>query len=129
MKIFLAGTFQDKEDESMLKRVFDLLTREGHSVWWAPAKVGRGYESQDGDRMERIIATEEKAIEENDLFLAIMKKATFGTAMEIKHAFEHKKTIIAYLLSDSPDFNSVAFRLRVKNIVRNDEELLDCLKN
>ena len=128
LTLFLGGSFQDKEDERIIGEIYNLLKNEGYSVWWAPVEVGRGYESKDENHMKRIIETEEKEIEKRVMSVFVMRRATFGTAMEIKHAFDHSKFIVGYILSGSPDFNSASFRHRVKNIVRNNRELLDCLK-
>jgi nucleoside 2-deoxyribosyltransferase len=129
LSIFLGGSFQSEEEERRLREIYELLVNEGYNVWWAPINVGRGYESKDESRMKRIIETEEKEIERRDVSTFVMRRATFGTAMEIKHAFDHGKHIIGYILSDSPDFNSASFRYRVRDIVRNDQELLDGLRN
>jgi len=128
MKIFLAGPFHSKEDETRLEQTYDLLTQKGYSVWWAPKKVQRGYESDNEELLKEINETEEHEIEESDILITIMKRASFGTAMEIKHAFDHHIPVISYLLSEHPDFSSGSFKYRVREIVRTDEELLSAIE-
>lgn len=128
MKIFLAGSFHTKEDENKLEEIYKLLKNNRYEVWWAPKRVQRGYESGNLDLLGKINKTEEYAIENSDLFVAVMKKATFGTAMEIKHAFDHGVPVIGYLLSEHPDFSSGSFRYRVREIVKNNDELLKTVR-
>jgi len=128
MKIFLAGSFHTKEDEDRLEQIYKLLENRGHQVWWAPKRVKRGYESENLELLKEINETEEKAIENSDLLIAVMKKASFGTAMEIKHAFDHNIIVIGFLLSSHQDFSSGSFRSRVREIVQSDEELIKIIK-
>lgn len=128
MKIFLAGSFHTKKDENRLEKIFNLLNDNGYEIWWAPRKVKRGYGSRDSGLIKKINDTEEDAIEKSDLLVAVMKRATFGTAFEIKHAFDHWIPIIGYLLEYHLDFSSGSFNHRVKDIVRTDEELLEAIK-
>jgi len=128
MKIFLAGTFRTKNDRQDLEKIFNLLVKDGYDVWWAPKKVKRGYFSKDLNFLKQIMKTEEDAINDSDILVAVMERASFGTAMEIKHAYDLRKPVIAYLLSDHPDFESGSFNYRVKNIVKNLDDLLEAIR-
>lgn len=128
IKIFLAGTFRTEEDEQVLASVFDALSNRGYNVWWAPKQVKRGYSSGDPEFLRRIIQTEEAAIGNSDILIAVMKRASFGTAMEIKHAYDLGKPVIAYLLSEHLDFTSGAFVYRITHTVRNLDDLLETIR-
>ena len=129
MIVFLAGSFHTPDEEKFLEDIYELLTDKGYDVWWAPKQVERCYESKDSDLLERVNKTEERAIEESDILVAVMRGASFGTAFEIKHAFDNDINIIGYIAKDSPQFNSGAFKYRVSTIVRSNEELLAKLKD
>jgi nucleoside 2-deoxyribosyltransferase len=128
MKIFLAGTFKTKSDGQNLEKIFNLLVKDGYDVWWASKKVKRGYSSRDLNLLKQIVKTEEDAINDSDILVAVMKRASFGTAMEIKHAHDFGKPVIAYLLSGHPDFESGSFNYRVNNIVKNLDDLLEAIR-
>lgn len=128
-RIFLAGSFREPEDRKQLERIYHLLCREGYEVWWAPERVQSCYGSNDRDLLKRINEEEENAIMHSDLLVAVMRKAGFGTAMEIKQAFDYDLPVIAYLLAEHSDFSSGAFKYRVSEIVKTDEELLKTLKS
>ena len=77
---------------------------------------------------KEIVETEEANIEKSDVLVVVMERATFGTAMEIKHAFDKNIPVIAFLLSDNPDFTSAALTYRVNKFVKSKEELIKTLK-
>jgi len=129
MKIFLAGSFRTKEEKDRLENLYNLLKDNGHEVWWAPKRVKRCYECEDSESLKKVNSIEEKAVEDSDLFVAVMEKASFGTAMEIKHAFDHNIPVIGFLLSNRPDFSSGSFKYRVRKIVKSEEELLKAIKD
>ncbi|MCD6399105.1 MAG: hypothetical protein J7L08_04265 [Candidatus Aenigmarchaeota archaeon] len=128
MKIFLAGPFKEKEDEKLLESVYNLLTNNGYKVWWSPKEVEKGYDSNDIDLCSKIKKEEFEAIEDSDLLVAVMKKSTFGTSFEIQHSEDCKIPVIGYILEDHPDFSSGSFKATVKDIVKNDGELLEHVK-
>src|SRR5438445_7976810 len=125
--IFLGGTFRTQRDEKKLEKTYSLLSQEGYEVWWAPKQVSRGYGSKDLDLIERINLAETQSIKNSDLFVGVMRRATFGTAFEIYQAHSCGVAIIGYIVRDHPDFLSSSFRYRVRKIVRNDKELLNAI--
>jgi nucleoside 2-deoxyribosyltransferase len=131
MKIFLAGSFQEPKNEELLRLIYEILKDKNHDVWWAPEKNKiRGYGSNDAELIKNIIKRKELAIKKCDVLVAVMKKATFGTAMEIKQAFDNKIPVIAYILSsDCADFESAAFNYRVSTRVKDATELLEEIEN
>src|SRR5437667_7795989 len=99
-RIFLGGTFRTPTDKKELEKVYNQLTKKSYSVWWAPKQVMRGYDSDNMELLEQTNRSEQTAIQKSHLFVGVMRRATFGTAFEIKEAFDWGIPIIGYLLTN-----------------------------
>lgn len=127
--IFLAGPFHSEEEENRMERIYSTLSDEGHKVWWAREEVDRGYGTEDEELWKEINEIEEEAIEKSDILVPVVEKASFGTAMEIKHAYDNNVPVISYELSDHPHFESSSYRLRIAEAVKSENELLEALQS
>jgi nucleoside 2-deoxyribosyltransferase len=128
-EVFLAGSFQTEEGKEELRKVYNLLTDNGYNVWWAVNEVERCYGSEDKEKIQQVYETEMDEVRKRPVTIAVMKKASFGTAFEIKEASDNGNSVVGYLLDpENPDFQSGSFKKIVPTTVTSDEELLDYLK-
>ena len=80
VKIYLAGTiYNDPEDISWKSRFIAQLPVNVFKIYDPNPKLGAGYD---------VIPRDKRVIEDSDFLIAYIRKPTFGTTMEIKHAFD-----------------------------------------
>ncbi|MCK5233567.1 MAG: nucleoside 2-deoxyribosyltransferase [Candidatus Aenigmarchaeota archaeon] len=100
MKIYLAGTYNQPEDEKRLREMKTLLEKKNHQVWWCKDNLGNNYGKTDGKTRKWVVETEKEAIKKSDVVVAIANRATPGTMMEIIFASENK--IPVFVLTENP---------------------------
>jgi nucleoside 2-deoxyribosyltransferase len=128
-KIFLSGTFKEKEEEASLKEIYDLLSRE-YEVWWALLKLGRGYGSEDEKRIKQVVEIEKENIRNSNALVACLKEPTPGTLMEVLYAFENKIPVIGYWMAKNPRLvDSPWIKYHISKAVDRKEDLISVLHN
>ncbi|MCK5334394.1 MAG: nucleoside 2-deoxyribosyltransferase, partial [Candidatus Aenigmarchaeota archaeon] len=90
MKIYLAGTYNQPEDEKRLREMKTLLEKKNHQVWWCKDNLGNNYGKTDGKTRKWVVETEKEAIKKSDAVVAVANRVTPGTMMEIIFASENK---------------------------------------
>jgi len=80
VKIYLAGTiYEDPEDVSWKQRLIAQLPENVFKFYDPDPRPGAGYD---------VIPRDKRVIEDSDFVIAYIRKPSFGTTMEIKHAFD-----------------------------------------
>ena len=86
VRIYLSGTKYEKEpDMSWKKRLIEKLGTEKFSYFDPIPGTAKGYE---------VIPRDKREIENADYLVAFINRPTFGTIMEVKHAFDCQNIII-----------------------------------
>lgn len=129
MKIFLAGTFRLPEDAVFISSLRAKLEAAGHSVWSAPRDLGARYGQLTGPSMTETVEVEKKALLESDILVAVLRRSTPGTLMEIMFAHDNGVPVISYL---APGDDSIKMSPWIpyhsKAIARSEEELFAALR-
>lgn len=129
-QIFLAGSFDDKNDKKVLKRIKGIIESQGYYVWWAPDHVKPGYGSDDTESKLKVRKLELDEISKSKALVAVIKEITCGTWTEVDRAhFDFGVPTIVYEMAELKAFRSGNYTLAVDYRVKNDEELVNVLKD
>jgi nucleoside 2-deoxyribosyltransferase len=127
VKVFLSGTYRSPQERKLYDDVLHVLSRR-YDVWSAIVKIGKQAD-QELKNIEYVVETEKQAIRECDIFVAILRRPTPGTLMEIVVAHYAKKPSIAYLARpNSLITHSSWIKYHVDVMVRSEPELLKALQ-
>jgi nucleoside 2-deoxyribosyltransferase len=132
MRVFLAAAFRKDKDQKFLKRIKNIIEKNGNVVWTAKENIGDYYGTLSGSRLKKIIETEKNEIMNSDLVIAILREPVPGPLMQILYASEFHIPLLVYLNIDSDD-KSLSLSLSPwlyfhAQIVKSEESLINALK-
>lgn len=125
MNIYLAGTYNQPEDEKRLREMKALLEKNSHKVWWCKDNLGNNYGKTDEKTRKWVVETEKDALKKSDAVVAIANRATPGTMMEIIFASENK--IPVFVLTENPVLTESPWVHYHAKVVGSEEELFAAL--
>ena len=127
MKIFLASTFRTEKDKKRIDEIENLLKENNLEVYNSQS-LGQQYGATEKMEIYKMIEKIKEKINKSDVLIAITKKTTPGTMMEICYAHENNIPVIALIKNaDEYIMNSSWMKYNAK-FVKNEEELIEELK-
>lgn len=95
LKIYLSGAYDENEYRRGVKEVYGKLLNLYDPI-----------ESVDKED-PNLVDIDKKAIEDSDIFVAFIRKITFGTTMEIQYAYNLPKKIPIYVITSDRYVNDI----------------------
>lgn len=128
MKIFIAGSFRLEEDKKEIRIIKSLLEKNGWEVWNAEDRIGSSYGTTSPEKIKFTVEIEKKEIKKSDVVVAVLRKATPGTMMELIFAYENKIPVIALIKEAEESIKISPWIKYHAKTVNNETEMLEELR-
>ncbi len=126
-RVYVAGTYRTKQDIESFRKVCSMLKRHEYVLWTAVSHLGPRVD-QTLDNPIRVVETEKAELANSNVVVAVLRRPTPGTLMEIVEAHHVGVPVIAYVIGFKNFFtNSPWLRYHVTEVTTSQIELLETL--